>query len=81
MRRSLIAFVCLVGCFLLAGCGNDSVVAGTPATVSKVNTGGLSTVSRYVDAEAGVVCWLLKTGYAGGISCLPIDETRLELQP
>jgi hypothetical protein len=80
MTRYLIASACVVGCFLLAGCANP-VVQGTPGTVSQVTTGGMSTVSRYVDTEAGVVCWLLKTGYAGGISCLPIDETRLELQP
>ena len=31
-------------------------------------------VSRYVDREAGVVCWT----YQSGISCLPIDATTLQ---
>ena len=30
---------------------------------------------RFVDEEAGVVCWLY---WGNGISCLPIGETRLE---
>jgi hypothetical protein len=31
-------------------------------------------IVRYTDEEAGVVCW---TMLANGISCLPLDETRL----
>ena len=30
-------------------------------------------VNRYVDKEAGVVCWTHR-----GISCLPISETKLD---
>lgn len=30
-------------------------------------------VSRYIDRDAGVVCWT----YQSGISCLPIDATTL----
>ncbi len=32
---------------------------------------------RFIDEEAGVVCWVYKAGYAGGISCLSIEQTRL----
>lgn len=34
--------------------------------------------SRFVDDEAGVVCWWYKSGYGGGLSCLPLSETNLE---
>lgn len=34
-------------------------------------------IERYVDEEAGVVCWLY-AGYQGGLSCLPIDQTDLK---
>jgi hypothetical protein len=33
--------------------------------------------SRIIDEEAGVICWVYKAGYAGGISCLPLEQTRL----
>ena len=36
-----------------------------------------SRVERFVDVEAGVVCWLYRGGYAGGLSCLPLSETTL----
>jgi hypothetical protein len=42
-------------------------------------------VYRYIDAEAGVVCWVthesglgMEYGPFSGISCLPLDETKLE---
>lgn len=31
--------------------------------------------ARYVDKEAGVVCWSL---YRQALSCLPLSDTRLE---
>lgn len=33
-------------------------------------------IRRYVDEEAGVVCWMY---YSNGISCLPVDQTKLEV--
>ena len=38
---------------------------------------GVTRVGRIVDDEAGVVCWVHKRP-AGGISCLPIEQTRLD---
>lgn len=37
-------------------------------------------VARFVDVEAGVVCWTLLSGYgtAISISCMPAYETTLE---
>lgn len=32
---------------------------------------------RYVDSEAGVVCWLAERPKGAGLSCLPIEETSL----
>lgn len=56
----------------LAGCAPHVIVPVEPG----VNSG--HNISRYVDAEAGVVCWVYNPGQAGGISCLPIAETRLD---
>ena len=36
-----------------------------------------SNVYRDVDEEAGVVCYASDGGFAGGISCLPLNETKL----
>jgi hypothetical protein len=36
-----------------------------------------STVDRFIDDEAGVVCWTWNIVNGGGMSCLPIQETRL----
>jgi hypothetical protein len=33
------------------------------------------TVGRYIDHDAGVVCW---TYQRGGISCMPFDATTLQ---
>ncbi len=38
---------------------------------------GLSSIGRYVDEEAGVVCWIYNGYEKGGIDCLPIADTRL----
>ena len=40
-----------------------------------------SDITRFIDEEAGVVCWIY-TGYnKGGISCLPIKDTALGDRP
>jgi len=35
-------------------------------------------VSRVVDAEAGVVCWVYQGSRSGAISCMPLSETELD---
>lgn len=34
----------------------------------------------YVDCKYGVVCWGSYTYYSGGMSCLPIKETRISYE-
>ncbi len=38
-------------------------------------------VIRFIDHEAGVVCWLSDVYYGNSISCLPLSETLLEERP
>ena len=33
---------------------------------------------RFYDDQAKVVCWVYAAGSAGGISCLPYSETKLD---
>lgn len=37
-------------------------------------------IDRFIDSEAGVVCWMFTLGGGvgqGGMSCLPLDQTQL----
>ena len=58
---------------LLVGCG-------PPEEPQAIVTGGASltyNTTRFIDVEAGVVCYEFKSGYAAGISCLPLVDTNL----
>jgi len=48
---------------LLLGCGSNS---------SKVNLG--EGIQRWHDDEFNVTCWVYKSGYSGGLSCIPDSE-------
>ncbi len=38
-------------------------------------------VERFIDHEAGVVCWAFDSdSFAGGIHCLPLEQTRLRAE-
>ena len=51
-----------------------SVVVGVRAEpINRFPTG----ITRYVDEPAGVVCWVFIQEGKGGISCLPISETKM----
>ena len=74
--RYLVA--CIVMLVVLAGCGAQIPLA-TPGAMTRTNATGNTDVIRYVDIEAGVVCWIVRSGYGGGISCLAIEQTRLAM--
>ncbi len=35
-------------------------------------------IERYIDKEAGVVCWAYTAPFRGGIHCMPIKDTDLQ---
>ena len=81
MRYGFTAMAIVVTVVLLlmavASCGSS----GGPDTwdmqqVGSNNSGG-TMISRSIDREAGVVCWVYSNGYQDGISCLPLSETNL----
>jgi len=49
--------------FVLAACGTNGAV-DTDAR----------TISVWHDDERSVTCWVYKSGYAGGLSCIPDKE-------
>lgn len=54
--------------FLLAGC---SSLKG-----EIISEGSNSVVKKVEDKESNVTCWIYKSGYAGGISCLPDKQFK-----
>lgn len=50
------------------------IAIGGYALATGEDNGLPSGVTRFVDQEAGVVCWV----YSDQMSCLPVEETRLD---
>lgn len=72
---SLVLLV-LVGCatqeYTNEDSGIDSIYLG------KIKSGSYANyIERFIDSEAGVVCWVVVEFRGGGISCLPLDQTNL----
>lgn len=74
MKRSKFSTLDTIVVFLLFGTLMVAVVTCTYKNATTETSGLPSYVHRYVDEEAGVVCWV----YMDGIDCLPIEQTRLE---
>jgi hypothetical protein len=73
MRKSLVLALLLV----LGACGAASELPPPETSVAPyVNSEVMGTnLSRVVDREAGIVCYL---NYRGGIWCTPISQTELD---
>lgn len=79
--KKIVLFLCL----LLIACGGAVEDVPFPDIKKVTPLQGITYaygVNRFVDNEAGVVCWIYSGGNQGGISCLPINETLLsQVQP
>lgn len=69
MKKVILALIILLISMTLAGCEVSHV------TETKELASG---ITRLVDPEAGVVCWVYSGYNVGGISCLPLSETNLK---
>jgi hypothetical protein len=57
---------------------SEAEAQGTPEFSDEINIYvGSEKVERFVDDEAGVVCWAIETYRETGLSCLPIEQTQL----
>lgn len=61
---------------LLAAC--DPMPMPTPAPNPVTNQWNIQNVNRIFDDQAGVVCWIYHNNNQGGISCLPVSQTKLD---
>lgn len=67
MKISLILLV-----LVLVGCAPRQTIYAD--MVDDIPTNFPNGVSRFVDKEAGVVCWVYEDDYSGGISCIPLPQ-------
>lgn len=76
---SLLIGLLLLGLLLIGSSCVPTSVTGRDSQGSSVLISSNNVpLQRYVDEEAGVVCWYF---YEGGISCLPIGQTCLAEPP
>lgn len=65
MKKLVLLIVVFVVALGLSSCGSPTgEYTGT-------------SVERYIDNEAGVVCWVYTAPYRGGLDCMPLNETLL----
>ena len=74
--------ILVLSCASVSGSTNNTQYPPlSSVTLDYYGTNGvyLDHFSRVIDHEAGVVCWIGRTGAYGGvgISCIPIDQTLL----
>ena len=90
MKRLFVLSVCCVVLCAVLGCAPYPYVQDVPTSAlgSQSSTGIIvytfdetKDVHRFVDDEAGVVCWVICEYNTGAsVSCLPIGETMLRKQ-
>ena len=78
MKAKMILIVLLATLFLVA-CNETPETGGDETASNIIMTVDRKNVVRFVDDEAGVVCWMFdRTDGYGGLSCRPLAETELE---
>jgi hypothetical protein len=69
--KNIIKFIALTALIVL-------VAACKPATVELETNTVSNKIERYIDIEADVVCWIYDGHQGDSISCLPIEQTKLD---
>ena len=68
------ALAIVVVTLLIASCGqmpsNNELYGGSRVPISPG-------ITRFIDEEAAVVCWVFAEPYKGGLSCIPLVQTGL----
>lgn len=79
MKRTTIAVIAVVLLAGLAGCvgGSGEQTPDSGPSDEDVQEGGsFEDVDRFIDREAGVVCYKFSGFEKGGLSCVPIEQTN-----
>jgi hypothetical protein len=80
-RLMNVLWVVIVVALLAVACTTTDYESADVATMPEITTlyGSTGTsVYRFTDRDAGVVCWIYSAIERGGIDCLPLSDTRLE---
>ena len=67
--------IILLAVLFLFGC---APVYPESSEISGANPNGTYGVTRYIDKDAGVVCWIYQGYYKAGMDCMLISETLLD---
>lgn len=59
-------------CLSLAGCVQPEM----PTAAKEDQRVLFGEVTKFIDEQYGVVCWVLKGYKKGGISCIPLSQTK-----
>lgn len=65
---------------LLGGCTSRPESSPSDSTVLTFWDNLSGGLYRKVDCQAKTVCYLYKAGYSGGISCLPVSATSIDIK-
>lgn len=84
MKKIILIVLILVLASIISSCVPAYISEAKTTTTPEIIINGYeimemnSGVSRFIDKEAGVVCWMSRVSYGYSISCLPLDATLLE---
>jgi len=83
MKKIILIALTLVLLSVLVSCAepiSPEPISPEPTRIINYRDSGITGtgVYRFIDKDAGVVCWLSGIGYAYSISCLPIKDTLLQ---
>ena len=78
MKRIILVGLVLIFMIACARPEYQDSQGAKPQTIGRISIDGYGGyVERITDNEAGVVCWVLMGYEKGGISCLPLEQTKL----
>lgn len=71
-----IILIMMLFVILLSSCAGDTINQNISSDANFTIDPG---ITRYIDKDADVVCWIYYAWKQGGISCLPLSSTKLKL--
>ncbi|UBF19628.1 hypothetical protein HRTV-10_gp44 [Halorubrum tailed virus 10] len=78
--RKILLALAVVSTIALAGCvaeqPEESPIKADASDATEVYEDNQKSVDRFIDREAGVVCYASVAYDGGGLSCVPISETN-----
>jgi thiamine transporter ThiT len=84
VKEFIVAFaiLALLAVFILSPASPERAISATPAPTLEPTPMGNATIGgmidRYVDYEAGVVCYKASTSHGVSMYCFSISQTNLE---